>query len=66
MYDFTHLDYVRQRAEYQMLMNDFLRDCKIQEEKDKANGQYQGIELFSIMKAFVAGLIACGIISLFT
>ena len=66
MYDFTHFDYVRQQAEYQMLMNGFLRDCKAPEEKDKAGIEHQGIELFSIIKAFVAGLIACGIISLFT
>lgn len=66
MYDFTHLDYVRQRAEYQMLMDDFLRGCKTKEEKNKANRQYQGIGLISTMAAFFASLIVCGIISLFT
>lgn len=65
MYDFTHLDYVSQRAEYQMLMDSFLRDCKTPEEKDKAGKEYQGIGLFSTIAAFFAGLVACGIISLF-
>ena len=66
MYDFTHLDYVHQRAEYQMLMNSFLRDCKTLEEKDKAGKEYQGSGLFPTLAAFVAGFIVCGIISLFT
>ena len=66
MYDFTQPNYMYQLIEHEMIVNSALRDCKIEEEKQEVIMGSQGAQLIITLLSFVAGLIACGIISAFS